>query len=1195
MAVLAFTAFLPPAAAVETEQNPNARLNFTFQHTEVKKILEEVEKQSDYYFVYNHEQVNVDRRVSMRVENDAIERVLQMLFEGTDIKYEVRGRQIALSPATHTTPGAQARTDTTTVRQPGAMRDGSTPVAQQGRVTDNSRLITGRVQDTDGGPLVGANIYTADLTTGVATDGEGRFSIYVPRSTRTLIISMVGFERVEQPIPASGEMLVIMKDLLQMIADVIATGYQTLSQERASGSFSNLSEEILNGRLDNNILNKLEGAIPGLYLYNGEYNVRGVATILNTNDAPLFVIDGYPSDNIGTVNPRDIANVTVLKDAAAASIYGVRGANGVIVITTHRGRAGEMRIHANSSLTIDPMTDYSQMNLMNSRELVDYQQALFNLGNQTYTPNDAYKKPAALDALYAHKLGHITEAEMNSILDRLRGYDNKQQVRDNLMQSALTQEHAIAASGGTETNRYYISIDYRGNRNEAKGSKGNIVNILFKQEADLARWLTIDGAITARMSDSRSTGNNYGSFFGYNAMPYDMLIGEDGELNKMYQFKSQAEVERLIELGLDDESSNPITERFKTNSKSSGTYLRLQGGLTFKPMEGLSLTVSYQTERSNSHGRTFNQPDSYQAKMIRNNATEIRSTPTYEVIRHVPYGGIMSDSRSAQRNYTFRVQANLDRMFGDRHYVSALAGAERRSELSGSTQFYKLAFDESRNLYEQLDIVELAKGINGEGLSVFSHNDVSSNYLRDSEDRYVSFYGNAGYTYDGRYTATVSARVDDTNLFGTNPEYRYLPMWSAGFKWNVTRENFMADVDWLNHLALRLTYGITGNVSHDSGPFLIATTSLNRETGVMGTMVTSPPNKSLRWEKTAVFNVGVDMSMFDNRLNAILEFYNRNTSDLLAVPLVDPTIFPSNMASSQLMQNFGNLYNRGFELSARALAMKSGDFSWHSTLNFSYNFNKITKGNEGTNTILSMTSNRGILIQGKPRDAIFRFRYAGLNPDHGTIQVMQRVDGDWEKIDNLDAQNNPKGGLAPDDVESLVYSGSLRPKWTSGFINTFKWRNLTLSIHIIANGGNVMLDPLPGILNMSSAERNADKRAMNFWREPGDETKKGVLPAPSFTGSDAQYMAQWYAADKHVMPGDFLKVRNINLSYEIPKKWFGRTLFQSAQVSFQVRNPFGWYRNRENIDPESLSYSISGLPTRMVVMQRYIIGLDFTF
>ncbi len=226
----------------------------------------------------------------------------------------------------------------------------------------------------------------------------------------------------------------------------------------------------------------------------------------------------------------------------------------------------------------------------------------------------------------------------------------------------------------------------------------------------------------------------------------------------------------------------------------------------------------------------------------------------------------------------------------------------------------------------------------------------------------------------------------------------------------------------------------------------------------------------------------------------------------------------------------------------------------------------------------------------------------------GTVMVRRFIKGDpaaqeeemrhdrWEVVKNLNAGNDPVGQLPADDINSLVYSGTLRPTWTSGFINTFRWRRLSLIVHIVANGWHKMLDPLPGILNMGSAGRNADKRAINFWRSPGDEEKKGMMPAPSFSTSDSQYMAMWYAADKHVMPADYIKVRNINLGYEIPRQWFGRTMFESAQLTLQVRNPFVlWTRNREHIDPEALNYDRSGLPLRAIITPQYIIGLDFTF
>jgi TonB-linked SusC/RagA family outer membrane protein len=1247
-ALLTLAAFLPPAAAEGRAQNPNARLDFTFQDTEVRRILEEVEKQSDYYFAYNHEQVDVARRVSIRVENETIQRVLQMLFEGTEMKYEIRGRQIALSPATHLTPGAPAETAPATSRE--VMRDGSQAVADSGPT--GQRAVTGRVLDANGAPIPGASVVTPDLAAGVATDATGRFVIYVPGGTRTLNISMVGFEDVRQAIPASGNMVVTMKDGLQVISEVIVTGYQTLSPERSTGSATTLPQEFINERMDGNILDKMEGVIPGLYRHQGAYNIRGISTIFG-EQKPLYVIDGYPVDTeytvdgsmagkspLASLNPRDIANVTVLKDAAAASIYGVRGANGVIVITTHSGRSGKTRINANSSFTIEPIADYSKLDQMSSRELVDYQRELFSMGMDSYALDDRLKRPTVFETMYNHYKRdgsdprYITESQMNSILDRLRNSDNMRQVKDNLMQSALTQEHAISAGGGTQAHRYYLSFDYKGLRQKAKGSKENYVNILFKESADLARWLTVDGAVALRMEDSHSDGNNYGNYVGHYGMPYDMLLDENGEPTKMYRLKSQSEVERLIGEGLEDESSNPITERRMVDNTSRGTYLRLQGGLTIKPLEGLTMNLSYQTERNYLHKRGAVHENSYLAKNIRNDATRITLVPRWDLVeetvtidpvtgekttikverptdiidrvveRFIPMGGIMSDSRESMRNYTFRAQVDFNRTFGDRHQVTALAGAERRSELYGFTQFYKLAYDHSRNLYELIDVAALARGIQGTQAvnGEYRYNDMDKNKLYDKENRYVSFYGNAGYTFDNRYTATVSARVDDTNLFGSNPEYRYLPMWSAGLKWIAGRENFMSEVSWVDNLALRLTYGITGNVMHGTGPFLIMQTALNPTTGQMGSEVISPPNESLRWEKTAVFNLGVDMSVLDNRLHATLEYYSRNTSDLLAEPEIDPTNFASGYAQSRMMQNFGNLYNRGFELSLRALAVKAGDFSWQSSLNYSHNKNKITRGNGVDNSLASLTNNAGLLVEGRPRDAIFRFRYAGLSPDDGSILVYRYLKGDPdaadpdERVDRWDSE--PVASLGANDIASLVYSGTLRPKWTAGFINTFRWRSLSLAVHVVANGGHVMLDPMPGVLNNSSAfgDLNPDRRAANFWRRPGDEQKSGIMPAPRFGPVSSDYNMMWYAADRHVMPADYIKVRNINLNYEMPRRWFGHSVFESARVMLQVRNPFVvWTRNREHIDPEALNYSPAGLPMRAIITPQYIVGLDFTF
>jgi hypothetical protein len=410
-------------------------------------------------------------------------------------------------------------------------------------------------------------------------------------------------------------------------------------------------------------------------------------------------------------------------------------------------------------------------------------------------------------------------------------------------------------------------------------------------------------------------------------------------------------------------------------------------------------------------------------------------------------------------------------------------------------------------------------------------------------------------------------------------------MWSVGGKWNLTAEKFMKDnVEWLDALDFRATYGLTGNVDRNTGPFLQVKPTVNQDMGgVVGFIVDALANENLRWERTDVFNVGFDFAMFKNRLSGSIEYYNRKSTDLLAERTIDPSA-----GKDRTMMNFGSLYNRGFELGLNSTNLKTKDFMWQTQFNFSYNKNKVTKIDQGQETISTNTNNSGIYKEGAPMGALYSFQWVGLNPFDGSIMVLDQ---------NGNLITNP-GGLVnlSDDINHLVYSGTLIPKWTIGFTNTFNYKRFSLAVQIVANGGHVMRDVLPDVLfNKTDFERNMDRRVVNYWQKEGDETT-AVMPAPLFANPDMLYSIMWNSNTNNLLKADYVRVRNITLGYDIPNDVFGQRMFTSARATFQVTNPFLWVRNSQGINPE-ISYSqgsemnILGTP----MMPRYMIGLNLTF
>ena len=1171
--------------AVATGSEPygqNARLTLSFKDVQLKVVLEAIEKQSEFYFVYNHKFIDVSQKVSITAKSETIQTVLDKLFKNTNIRYEIVSRQIVLN-----------RKDTTDKKTPvNPSRDtvGQRQQGDPGKVSSGTNKtiptiqIKGKIVDSDGKPLPGVSIYTANMMVGVASKIDGTFSLSVPDTTSTIVISMVGYERITAKIPKTGILEITLKDEIQQLAEAVITGYQTLSRERSTGSFSTISTKDMRNRLETNIMDKFEGMVPGLFLKDGKYSIRGIST-LYANKEPLYVVDGFPYEgNISYINPADVVNVTVLKDAAAASIYGARAANGVIVITTRSGKSGKLTVNANSSMFITPLPDVSYLNLMSSKEIVDLQEELFNMKHLDYSiDRKRAAKSKALDALYQGESGEISPEEMNRRLNELRGLNNRNQIEKYLLQTKLKHQHSFSVSGGSDVNRFLLSINYIGNRGYEQGGKSENININFKDQVNITRWLDAELGIATTLNTSKTALNNaYTLYTMY--MPYEMIKDENGELTRWSRFKSDYEIERLISLGLYDESYNPLREMDKYHSKNKSTYTRLQGGFTIKFMEGLKLDLMYQREQGNSHAKTLYDKDSYTVKSMINNATQIRDG---EIIKNVPDGAQLYESRGDSRSYTMRAQISLDKVFASKHYVASIIGAERRSVATSSTNVHRLGYNDANLQFVTINAKDLASLKGTESLyGTFNYDESSGNYFKEGEDRYVSFYGNFGYTYDEKYTLTASARIDDSNLFGTDPRYRHLPMWSVGANWHLSKEAFLTKYEWINNLALRLTYGITGNVAREVGPFLQAESSYSTESEAPTTRILYPPNKSLRWERTAITNVGIDFSILKNRLNGSIDYYHRKTTDLLGNKEIDPT----NAFQSSLV-NYGSLYNKGIEFAINSLNINTRTFSWNTKLNISYNKNKMTKINIQNETVYAYTNGNGCEKKGYPIGSIFNFRWAGLDPENGTPRVY---DKEGNIVINYDDKGMPVANMK--DPEGLVYGGTLRPKYTIGFYNSFTWKDLTLSIMIIANGGNVMRDAVPSILTNGNFDKNMDKRAKNFWRKPGDENIPGIMPAPDVNNNgDSYYMSLWYSADINTLKADYIKVRNISLSYDIPKTVFGGQIFQSARLTFQVQNPFKWFRNNQDLDPEAYTGASIYANRNLPVTPCYMIGLDLNF
>lgn len=442
--------------------------------------------------------------------------------------------------------------------------------------------------------------------------------------------------------------------------------------------------------------------------------------------------------------------------------------------------------------------------------------------------------------------------------------------------------------------------------------------------------------------------------------------------------------------------------------------------------------------------------------------------------------------------------------------------------------------------------------------------------LRDN--RFVSWYGNASYEFDSRYLVSGSVRMDLTNFFGTDPKYRYKPLWSIGGTWKLSEEKFF-DVSWIDRLNIRGSYGINGNISLSEGPFLILSAgSYSDMTGGVSYGVAAPPNNQLRWEKTATTNIGADITVLDNRVNIALDYYVKNSSDLLARDAIDPTT-----GFSALTKNVGKMTNRGLEFTINADIIKKNDFLWNAIFNFSYNKNEVKEYNV-TRAYTTSWTGTPKMAKGYAADAMFGFRYAGLN-DKGEAMGY-----------NKDGEKDLMGNLTPDDI---IYLGTVRPKYDLSFTNTFKYKDLQLSFMLIAKLGHKYRKD--GFYGSNYLNRHVSER----WQQPGDEATKMYPRLLSWN------MDMFYFPYSDFMTGNasYMKLRDVTLSYTLPRQWLQPVGLTNARVYFQARNLLTVTAKGVDIDPEITEVNMTGGTgafteqgfTSLPLRPEFYVGLSFSF
>ncbi len=1143
---------------------PAQEVKLNFKNTPLKTVLKEVSEQTGYKFVYSSALTTVNDEISISYEstNVSIENLLGELFKERKISYKIKEKQVILAPY--------------------EIVSGSSNTVKSTSNQEKAQLqISGKVVDDNNLPLPGVSIL--NITDGKATftDNNGFYSIHAKNSDK-IHIQCIGM--ITKEIVVSNSKTLYNIELAPdeiALKDVVVTGYQTISKERSAGSYAVITKDKIESKLNNDIMGRLEGSVAGMSMYKGDVVIRGTST-LYAEKKPLYVVDGIPFEgDIKNINPNDITNVSVLKDATAASIYGARSTNGVIVITTKSGSTGKLNVNYNGSIGISPLPDRGYANLMSSSEFIDYQTYFFEKGVKPSTkPNQKMSLNKVYQLLFDKRDGKISNSEFTNQIGQLRGLDRYDQVVDEFLnKNSMTTQHNLSFNGGSEFYRYSFSLNYQGTNPYEKKTYRERIGFNVKNHFNLSKRVQVDlGIMGSDNGYDYNSGISGISMLDDGKASYYMLRDNNGDPLSWDQGKSELELERLRSIGLFDETYFPTNEKEKQRSTSQSQYVNINLGVRVKILESLSAEVRYQTERTNNYNKTYWTKDSWYVKNMINGATVLNQDGTKTL--NIPTGGQVRELNGKNKSYTLRGQLNFHQTIDKKHDISVIAGAERRKILNEQNGHYRFGYDDTNLSFKNINEVELGKGIYGtEDLWGSFWMPVRQPQYISTDDRFISFYSNASYTFNRKTSINASIRMDQSNLFGTDPKYQYRPLWSVGANYEIFGSN---TINWLERLAVRATYGINGNVYKKSGPYIIAQVSSwpNWDTNETSANIISPPNSALRWEKTNTLNLGVDFNLLSQKLIGSLDFYNKRTSDMLGNRSADPTF-----GWDRLLTNYAQMRNTGVELVLESENIKSSTFHWNSSLLLSYNKNKITNLENASTSTFSYY--QGVQSrEGKPYNSLYSIKYAGLN-DKGAPQAY--------KSDGSIVNNASK--LIPED---LAYSGTYDPPYSASFTNMFRYKDLKLSFMFVYYGGHVMRDVAGGYFPNTyspheSITSNLDKIHLNLWKEPGDEAD--LFRAPGYLpGAEMNIRFIWQAADIHIQKADYVKLRDLTLAYTLPKQIAKKAKLREASVILQAQNVWRWAANKNNLDPEVwYSSQTEYIKRGNAIPSTFTIGLNLSF
>jgi TonB-dependent starch-binding outer membrane protein SusC len=1068
------------------------------QKKALSQVLSDLESAYHVSFVYEIDVID-NKFVDLPYDTQSkLPETLNQLLKPYGLKHKKIGKNIyTIAPEKGSRPvqrKSEARLDQSSAVPSAAGSNYS--AGSEAAETLLAQSIRGRVSSDKGEALPGVSVVVKGTTIGTATDSEGRYALNLSDEATTLVFSFIGYATEEVAINNRTVIDVTLLPDVKALSEVVVVGYGTQKRSDVTGALSSVSEKDFREQPVTRVDQALQGRVPGVQVTNAggapggdvRIRIRGANSLSGDND-PLYVVDGFVGADFTTINPQDIASIEVLKDASATAIYGSRGANGVIIITTKGGRKGEMRVDVGARVySSELIKRYNTLDAAEFAETVNARDLALTAPGQTYTPR-------------------FTDAQIQAF--RANGGTDWQ---DEIFRTAPGQEYQLGLSGGNEKTSYLISANFL-------DQKGIINNSGFKRysfRTNIASQISQKFSVRLNLTGTRKENLNTGG------------TGQrSGALSQALAWAPTTPVRDANgNYTLFDPTSslfaNPVAITNESEYLAQNTNANLVSGFRYEFIPGLSFDVQLGLNYLNSQSKSF------------------QGVPA---TRGLSYAG-----RSSGENITWQNinTLNYKKTFNSVHSLDFTAVFETQ-------QFTGTGFN--------VNVTNLTyPSQKYDNLALSASSNINSGYQRWS---LLSLLGRVNYSFKDRYLFSATVRRDGSSKFQGDNKFSVFP--SVALGWRVSEEGFMKDFAAISNLKIRGSWGLTG--SQAIGPYGTMSTYVtnlddagvvfngNNKSITAGILMGNPGNATLKWETTEQVNVGAELGLFNERVSLVVDYFVKNTRDLLMLRGL-----PDYVGSYSIYSNIGKIQNKGWEFGLNVVPIQKGDFTWSSSINLSLLENRVISLDGQRDTI---PLNENVLITGQPMNSFYGYRYLGTwKPDQADEALRYNLrpgDARYEDVNN-------DGRFDEKDYQII---GNGMPKTSIGWNNTFTYKGLSLNIFLQGLYGfdKFNYTYAYGMVGSTDAKEIILSDIRNRYIPGVNETSD--IPAFSGAGSNA-----FVQTSRFVEKGDFLRLKNVSLAYTLPKSFLKNIADIRVFVSATNLLTFTNYRG---IDPESNSSAVSGL------------------